>query len=351
MLLVSFSVNKCDPHNHAPDLSQVKRGMILKKIQVAVSADPTVPVRRQYDKVLAEDSSDSDETPLFSNVRSRCKRFRSALLPSIPRSIQEVVITGKWKRTRKGKTFLRVLDNDIGIAVFSSRKMLSALQKAKRLFIDGTFRTAPKPYTQFITVHGEIGGFVVPVAFVLSTGKLAFQYRKIFQVLKREVTILTNNDLQPDQIITDFEKGLMTAIAFEFPRSKLSGCYFHFTQTLWRGVQRFGLSTVYKQDRKLRKMVRRVMSIGFLPTLLVRQNFNLLRASRRTQVTIARHPRAGDWLDFIERNYVQRNSVFPPSVWNVYDRSCSTRTNNHAEGKFFFCVHHVNTNLAFTTVH
>lgn len=229
--------------------------------------------------------------------------------------------------------------------------MLSALQKAKRLFIDGTFRTAPKPYTQFITVHGEIGGFVVPVAFVLSTGKLAFQYRKIFQVLKREVTILTNNDLQPDQIITDFEKGLMTAIAFEFPRSKLSGCYFHFTQTLWRGVQRFGLSTVYKQDRKLRKMVRRVMSIGFLPTLLVRQNFNLLRASRRTQVTIARHPRAGDWLDFIERNYVQQNSAFPPSVWNVYDRSCSTRTNNHAEGKFFFCVHHVNTNLAFTTVH
>lgn len=325
-------MNKCDPHNHAPDLSQVKRGMILKKIQVAVSADPTVPVRRQYDKVVAEDSGDSDETPLFSNVRSRCKRFRSALLPSIPRSIQDVVIPGKWKRTRKGKTFLRVLDNNIGIAVFSSSKMLSSLQKAKRLFIDGTFRTAPKPYKQFITVHGEIGGFVVPVAFVLSTGKLAFQYRKIFQVLKREVTILTNNDLKPDHIITDFESGLMTAIAFEFPRSKLSGCYFHFNQSLWRGVQRFGLSTVYKQDRKLRKMVRRVMSIGFLPTLLVRQNFNLLRASRRTQVTIARHPRAGDWLDFIERNYVQRNSLFPPSVWNVYDRSCSTRTNNHAEG-------------------
>lgn len=325
-------MNKCDPHNHAPDLSQVKRGMILKKIQVAVSADPTVPVRRQYDKVVAEDSSDSDETPLFSNIRSRCKRFRSALLPSIPRSIQDVVIPGKWKRTRKGKTFLRVLDNNIGIAVFSSRKMLSSLQKAKRLFIDGTFRTAPKPYKQFITVHGEIGGFVVPVAFVLSTGKLAFQYRKIFQVLKREVTILTNNDLKPDHIITDFESGLMTAIAFEFPRSKLSGCYFHFNQSLWRGVQSFGLSTVYKQDRKLRKMVRRVMSIGFLPTLLVRQNFNLLRASRRTQVTIARHPRAGDWMDFIERNYVQRNSLFPPSVWNVYDRSCSTRTNNHAEG-------------------
>jgi MULE transposase domain len=325
-------VNKCDPHNHAHDLSQVKRGLILKKIQVAVSADPTVPVRRQYDKVVAQDSSDSDETPLFSSIRSRCKRFRSAELPSIPRSIQDVVIPGEWKRTRKGKTFLRLLDNNIGIAVFSSRKMLSSLQKAKRLFIDGTFRTAPKPYNQFLTVHGEIGGFVVPLAFVLSTGKLTFQYRKIFQVLKREVTNLTNNDLKPDHIITDFENGLMTAITFEFPRSRLSGCYFHFNQSLWRGVQRFGLTTAYKQDRKLRKLIRRMMSIGFLPTLLVRQNFNLLRASRHTQVIIARHPRAGDWIAYIERNYVQRGSLFPPSVWNVYDRTCSTRTNNHAEG-------------------
>jgi hypothetical protein len=254
----------------------------LKKIQVAVSADPTLPVRRQYDKVVAQDSSDSDETPLFSSVRSRCKRFRSALLPSIPRSIQDVVIPGEWQRTRKGKKFLRIVDNNIGIAVFSSRKMLSSLQKAKSLFIDGTFRT--------------------------------------------------DHDLKPNHIITDFENGLMTAIAFEFPRSRLSGCYFHFNQSLWRGVQRFGLTTAYKQDRKLRKLIRRVMSIGFLPTLLVRQNFNLLRASRHTLVIIARHPRAGDWMGYIERNYVQRGSLFPPSVWNVYDRSCSTRTNNHAEG-------------------
>ena len=306
--------------------------MILKKIQIEVSKDPTVPVRRQYDKVVAEDSSNSDETPLFSNVRSRCKRFRSALLPRIPRSIQNVVMPGEWKRTRKGQTFLRVLDNNIGIAVFASRKMLFALQKAKRLFIDGTFRTAPKPYLQFITVHGELDGFVVPVAFALSTGKLAFQYRKIFQALKREVTNVTNNGLHPDRIITDFESGLMTAISFEFPRSKVSGCYFHFNQSLWRGIQRYGLSTMYKRDKKLRKVIRRVMSIGFLPTLLVRQNFYLLRTSRRTQLAIARHPRAGDWLDFIERNYIQRNSLFPPTVWNVYDRSCSTRTNNHAEG-------------------
>lgn len=225
--------------------------------------------------------------------------------------------------------------------------MLVALQKAKRLFIDGTFRTAPNPYQQFITVHGELDGFVIPLAFVLSTGKLTFQYRKIFQELKREVRNSTNSELNPDQIVTDFESGLMTAITFEFPRSRLSGCFFHFNQSLWRGVQRHGLTTDYKRDRKLRKMIRRVMSIGFLPTLLVRQNYILLRTSRRTQSLLTRYPRAGDWLDFVERIYMMRNSLFPPSVWNVYDRSCSTRTNNHAEGMCIFNVFALNKPLNY----
>ena len=137
------------------------------------------------------------------------------------------------------------------------------------MFVDGTFRTAPKPYTQFITVHGEVDGFVIPLAFALSSGKLSYQYRKIFQQLKNAVRSVTNNDLKPDQIVTDFEIGLMNAVHFEFPRTKISGCFFHLNQSIWRGVKRFGLATDYNGHRKVRKLIRLVMSIAFLPTLLV----------------------------------------------------------------------------------
>lgn len=133
---------------------------------------------------MAEDSGDSDEFPLFQSVRSRSKRFRSAHTPPLPNTVRDVAIAGEWAQNWRGKTFLRLLNNNVGVAVFASRRMIVALQKSKRLFIDGTFKTAPKSYKQLVTVHGEIDGFVIPVAFVLATGKLCFQYRRVLQELK-----------------------------------------------------------------------------------------------------------------------------------------------------------------------
>jgi len=40
----------------------------------------------------------------------------------------------------------------------------------------------------------------------------------------------------------------------------------------------------YRQNRRLIKTVRKVMALGFLPTLIVRQKFILLRGSRRYNV-------------------------------------------------------------------
>jgi len=39
------------------------------------------------------------------------------------------------------------------------------------LYIDGTFKTAPHPYKQLVTVHGLYQGFVIPLTFCLLTGK------------------------------------------------------------------------------------------------------------------------------------------------------------------------------------
>lgn len=94
---------------------------------------------------------------------------------------------GEWAKTWKGKKFLTHLDNGVGVAVFTTKRFLKALQKADCLYFDGTFHTAPKPYLQLVTVHGKIGGFVVPLVFILSTGKDTVQYRSVFRHLKAEV--------------------------------------------------------------------------------------------------------------------------------------------------------------------
>jgi hypothetical protein len=325
-----------DDHNHAVDTFQARRGAILKDLQRKIKENPTQPVRRAYDDVIQIDSGDSDDIPVFINVRSRAKRFRSQFIPPIPDGIGNVNIHGDWAKTWKGRQFLSHQDNNMGIAVFTTKRFLKSLQQADSLYVDGTFRTAPSPYKQFMTIHGKVNGFVVPLVFVLLTGKTAVQYRRVFQHVKQQVLNVTHQPFNPQKVVCDFEKSLQIALQFEFPRTRLLGCHFHFGQSLWRKVQQVGLAASYNHDRRLRKVIRKFMSLGFLPTMVVRQNFTLLRVSRKVQRMANTYPTLMQWLDYVYVTYVQQNALFPPPTWNVFHRNSDTRTNNHVEGKFSF---------------
>lgn len=71
------------------------------------------------------------------------KRYRVRFVPPIPVDIYDFNISGEWPTTWHDQQFLSHLDNDWGIAVFTTTSMLKALQKADCLYVDGTFRTAP----------------------------------------------------------------------------------------------------------------------------------------------------------------------------------------------------------------
>lgn len=113
-----------DIHNHLPDEFQARRGVLLKRMHRRIESDPTLPVRRTYDEVIFIDSDDSDEVvPQFENVRSRLKRYRSRFVPPIPSSsMTDVNIQNEWKKTWRGKKFLTLQDNNLGIVVFATKK-------------------------------------------------------------------------------------------------------------------------------------------------------------------------------------------------------------------------------------
>jgi hypothetical protein len=83
----------------------------------------------------------------------------------------------------------------------------------------------------------------------------------------------------------------------------------------------------------MNKDIRRVMAIGFLPTLLVRQNFLLFWNSRRVQRLINTYPTLDDWFEYVQTTNINQDCQFSPAIWNVYDRKCDIRTNNHLEGE------------------
>ena len=120
-----------------------------------------------------DNSDESDDLPGFRQLRTRLQRVRASTLPPIPQDIDDVNIEGEWGRNWRGNPFLRHLDNDWSIAIFATTENVRILQECEKIYIDGTFKTCPQPYYQFVTVHGKYLGEVFTLAMCLMTGKLS----------------------------------------------------------------------------------------------------------------------------------------------------------------------------------
>ena len=115
----------------------------------------------------------------------------------------------------------------------------------------------------------------------------------------------------------------------EFPRTSLRGCYFHFSQSLWRKLQQLGLTRAYRVDITLKRNIRKTFALGYLPVQLVRMNFNELFNSRETHRFINQYPSLRDYYVYLRTNYFDGN--FAPRLWNVYNRRMDFGTNNYVE--------------------
>ena len=327
-----------DEHNHETDDRVIEHGQFLNNARRQLSDDPTKPVKRLYDQQVAQEHRNaatragrcrSPPVPEFSFVRSQLSRARSKLLPQVPHDVDDVVIQGAWRKTWRGERFLLRQSNDWGIVMFATRRNIRVLVRCRQLYMDATFRTAPRPYEQMFSVFGDYNGRVVPLITALMTNRTVGDYRQVFQKIKRSVRRITGQQWEPESSVVDFEQALITALETETPHTRLEGCYFHFNQSLWRRIQEAGLAHGYRNDERLQRQLRKVMALGFLPTALVRNNFWLLRTARQTQRLIRRYPALMDFLAYVQNTYIQGNFGIP--FWNVYDRNMDCRTNNKAE--------------------
>ena len=289
-------------------------------------------------RLANQGGGDRPVLPKFYSIRWQLQRAKSSMQPQIPDSIEDVEIDGPWGQTWMGEEFL--LRNhardcadrcDWDCFIFATEENLRVLQQCRDLYIDATFRTCPEPFSQVLTIMGNYHGRHLTLVNCLMGQRTVGHYRHLMKALKRKIRQLTHNRFNPTNIVCDFEIPLLNAVQTEFPRSRHSGCYFHFCQCLWRKIQELGLARTYKQDLQLQKVIRKFMAIGYLPVVLVRNNFNILSQSRRVQNMVGIYDALNDWIGYIRNNYI--NGQFRPILWNVYERNMDMRTNNWMESK------------------
>lgn len=335
----NIRVLRAEEHCHPPETERIERGIMRQRLVDEVMQDPSRPSIRVYSaevvRVRRQGGGDRLSLPSFQGVRSTMQRARSATLPAIPANLDDVHVQGIWSETWAQERFLLHVDNDWGILVFATDENLQRLRQCRTVYMDGTFKSCPRPYNQVFTILGNLNGFVIPFVHVLMAERTIGHYRQALQAVKTGVRRSTHHNWRPRLIVSDFELALRTAIETELPATRIGGCYFHFNQALWRKIQELGLSAPYQQNQRLKEVIRKVMAIGYLPLAVVHMNFTALVGARRTQRLTARYPQLADFLTYVSNTYVRHRATFPPPVWNVYDRGMDQRTNNHVEGECY----------------
>ena len=125
--------------------------------------------------------------------------------------------------------------------------------------VDGTFSVAPSLFFQLLTISYIARHHVFPAIFILLPNKTQALYLKIYRLLKKLVP-----GLEAEIVISDFELASLNALELAWPGVSIQGCYFHFSQCVYRKIVEMGLKTRYVEDRQIYKYCKALLSLAYI---------------------------------------------------------------------------------------
>ncbi|KAG0437066.1 hypothetical protein DMUE_3902 [Dictyocoela muelleri] len=266
LIIKDYLVISQFPHNHDADPQKSTRLIKMHKIRtMAKSSNATT--QNVLNNVLGIEISNREiinVLPTFESIRDRVTRDRNKIIGNFPNILND--IPDFLKIDRLGRDFLRFdsSTNDDRFIIFIYEDKLRRFNRAKSFLIDGTFKSVPRPFYQLLILQVPFLGRCFPFCYILMSGKTQIQYEAVFKKLK-EIS-----KINPEFIITDFEKGLANS-AINIFKCQNYFCYFHFGQTIWRNIQKFNLIKFYQTDIFLNRKFKNYYYWYFYLTKLKRK--------------------------------------------------------------------------------
>ena len=328
-------VKKINSHNHSSTLAKVEArtavSEIKRRIQKGDSSSTRMILAETVNKLDENGKSEISSLPTISRsiTNWRSKAFGA---PPLPQTRTGFEIPQSFRVLSDGKTFLQSdsgIDDEKRILVFASDKGLNDLQSSRYLGMDGTFKVSPSEWYQVLIVHAYIHGKVFPRAFILLPDKSENTYDKAFTILKE---LMPN--LNPKEVMVDFEKGLGNSIKKHFPCCETVGCFFHMCQSVYRRICDLGLKCQYNTDNNFSLLIRMFCALAFLPTEEVTEAFEELSENELLPM---------EFISYFELTYIgairgrrrrREAPLYPITFWNMRSRVMNKlpRTNNALEG-------------------
>lgn len=250
-------------HCHENERLEIMRRNAITRMKEEVILRADKSCQEVYREVLAEiaDQYGTECTaedigsalPTFENVRTALQRHRASVRPSLPRSLAEVVLEGPWTMTKSGENFLVINDGaENRMLGFCDRAAMKILCQAPTIYLDGTFKVVPSIFCQLYSLHAFYKNQMMPLCFFLLPNKEKETYKRMFRLMINYAESL-GLQFSPSKMQLDFEVSALKAIKECFPRTVLKGCAFHYTQAIYRSVQRNGLAAFYHEDAVVKR--------------------------------------------------------------------------------------------------
>ncbi|XP_046339071.2 uncharacterized protein LOC124120313 [Haliotis rufescens] len=195
-------------------------------------------------------------------------------------------------------------------------------------YCDGTFSSSPKLFDQVYTIHAEFQEHMFPLVFCLLPNKAECTCVRAFEYIQEAAHNL-GFDWTPRVFQLDFERAAHNAVQSVFATTHTRGCFFHFTQCMWRRVQKEGLATEYPSVEEVKKVVRRASALPLVPLDMVEDVWADAIADRPQGVKVTR------FMDYVTTTWVEGS--WSKDLWNHFGNQ-GRRTNNNLEGWH----HHLN---------
>ena len=141
------------------------------------------------------------------------------------------------------------------------QKQCTVFSPTDGLYVDGTFKSAPKFFHQLFTIHG------------LTMCNLHFSYRPIN--IQRPIRIISHTVSEaaelgvkvfPTIAYADLETAIHNAVTTVWPGCEVKACRFHLGQSWWWKIQSLGLSKQYgEKDSEASQFLKKIFGLSLWP--------------------------------------------------------------------------------------
>lgn len=201
-------------HNHEGEeekaiLKQKLNNTLKRKAVDDISSRPSKIIHSE----LRQHSSSQLTIQDVNLIRKNINHARLSIFPKLPKTISDFhdALDSMSVKTNNDENFVFRNSRSDNIVCFSTETNLKALCNVKLTFVDGTFYSAPKQFTQVFTIHGLQNHVYVPLVFFLLPNKGEKSYEKVLRYLI-DICLEINLNFNPEYMYADFEVAIHLAI-------------------------------------------------------------------------------------------------------------------------------------------